>query len=81
MEIKKKFIGKYKGPHEETEYYMLQKGSLFGVELLEGKNLEYTSTVEWFSEDREKAMCFIKQLCQYGASAIHLSELIDNFME
>ena len=81
MEIKKKFIGKYKGPHGETEYYMIQKGTFFGVEVLEGNTPELTSTIEWFSEDQEKTIYFVKQLCQYGASAIHLGELIDNYME
>ena len=80
MEIKKKYIGKYDGQNGEIQYYMLQKDMYYGVEVLEGTTPNLTSTIEWFSEDKEHAKTFVELLCQHGASAIHLSELIDNYM-
>lgn len=81
MEIKKRYIGKYDGPHGEIQYYMLNRDTHYGVELLEGQTPNLMSTVEWFSEDQVHALAFIELLCQHGASSIHLGELIDNYIE
>lgn len=78
MEIKKKYIGTYEGIHGEIEYYMLQKGDYYGVEILEGKKPNLESTIEWFSEDPVHALTFVQLLYKHGASSVHLSELIDN---
>lgn len=80
MEIKKKLIGNHLGFYGETQYYLLQKDTHFGIELLEGTEPNFTSTIEWFSENQDEACCFIKLLCQHGASSIHLDELIDNYI-
>ncbi|MBP3888107.1 MAG: hypothetical protein J6F30_10790 [Cellulosilyticum sp.] len=80
MQIKKKYIGKYDGPTGEIQYYMLQKDSHYGVELLEGEYPDLTSTIEWFSEDKAHALTLIEMLYQHGASSIHLGELIDNYI-
>ncbi|MBE6023461.1 MAG: hypothetical protein E7231_09540 [Cellulosilyticum sp.] len=80
MEIKKKYIGKYTGQDGERQYYMIQKDSYYGVELLEGSNPYLISTIEWFSEDPSHTQAFIELLCQHGASSIHVSELIDNYI-
>lgn len=80
MKIEKTYIGKHDGPHGITQYYMLQKDTHFGIELLEGTVPKFTSTIEWFSEDEEHALTLVELLCKHGASSIHLSELIDNYI-
>ena len=80
MQIKKKYIGKHDGPNGEIQYYMLQKDTHYGVELLEGNHPDLTSTIEWFSEDQSHALNFVELLYKHGASPIHLSELIDNYV-
>lgn len=80
MQINKKYIGKYDGPNGEIQYYMLQKDTHYGIELLEGQQPDLTSTIEWFSENQAHARILVELLYQHGASSIHLSELIDNYI-
>ena len=81
MVIKKQYIGKYDGLNEPTHYYMIQNDLYYGIELIQGNDQTATSTCEWISDNEEQTFEFIQLLCKHGASPIHLSELIDNYMD
>ena len=80
MVIVKQYIGQYENANELTQYYMIQKDTLYGVELVEKKADYCISTSEWLSENRENTLGFVQSLCLNGASSIHLSELIDDYI-
>lgn len=80
MVIVKQYIGQYESANGLTQYYMIQKDAFYGVELVEKMAEHSISTSEWFSEDRESTLDFVQSLYLNGASSIHLSELIDDYV-
>ncbi len=80
MVILKQYVGKFEGPNGSIHYYMIQNDSRYGVELVQGDTPNLTSTLEWFTEDQEHALRFVKLLCKHGALPIHLDEMIDNYV-
>lgn len=81
MIITKEYIGKHEDTQHLVDYYMIKKDSMYGIELLTKEASALISTIEWFSEDRERTLQFTHLLCSQGASPIHLSELVDNQMQ
>lgn len=82
MVIKKQYIGEFEGSDGlAIHYYMIQNDSHYGIELVQGNKQYLTSTLEWFTEEKEKALELAKLLCKYGASPVHLDEMIDNYVD
>lgn len=81
MVISKEYIGKYENTNGSTQYYMINNNCYYGIELVEEQNAKIVSTSEWVSESRESTLALVKLLCLHGASSIHLSEIIDNYVE
>ena len=80
MVIKKQYIGKYDGFDKPTHYYMIQNDSHYGIELVQDNSQVITSTYEWISDNEKQTLELIQLLCKHGASPIHLSEIIDNYI-
>lgn len=80
MVILKQYVGKHESPNGAIHYYMIQNDSHYGIELVQGDTNNLISTLEWFSECKESVLSFAQLLCNNGASPIHLSELIDNYV-
>ena len=80
MVIKKQYVGKYDGLNRLTHYYMIQNDLHYGIELIQGDSQTATSTYEWISDNEEQTLKLTQLLCEHGASPIHLSEIIDNYM-
>lgn len=81
MVIKKQYIGEFEEPNGlTTHYYMIQSDSRYGIELVQGDKENLTSTLEWFTEEKDDALKLAKLLCKHGASPIHLDEMIDNYV-
>lgn len=80
MIINKKYVGKSNTQTGEIHYYLIQKDSQYGIELMEVDQEEMTSSLEWISENQEETRSFVEMLCRHGASPIHLSEMIDDFI-
>lgn len=81
MIITREYVGKHLGEDGLFQYYMIKRDAFYGIELVEGSATENISTIEWFSENREKTLALVQLLCLHGASPIHLSEIIDNYVE
>lgn len=81
MIISKEYIGKHENVQSLTHYYMIKNDSLYGIELVEEKESKITSNIEWISESQEKTLTLIKRLCSAGCSSIHLSEIIDDYVD
>lgn len=77
MIIYKHYIGK----HENIKYYIINKGALYGIELIQESTSDLTSTYEWLSENKEETLSLGQRLCSCGASPIHLEAIIDDFMQ
>ena len=80
MQIKKRYIGTQETQKGTIQYYMIQKDTYYGVELLEGQYPNTISTMEWFSDDVTDAQTFVELLYRNSASSIHLGELIDDYI-
>lgn len=81
MVITKEYIGKYENTNGLTQYYMINNDNYYGIELVEKNGAKIMSTSEWFSESRESTLALVRLLCLHGASSIHLSEIIDNYVK
>lgn len=81
MVISKEYIGKHENTQGLIQYYMIKTNTCYGIELVQEHASQITSTAEWFSENREHTLELVQLLCLHGASPIHLSEIIDNYIE
>ena len=63
MIINKKYVGKSNTQTGEIHYYLIQKDSQYGIELMEVDQEEMTSSLEWISENQEETRSFVEMLC------------------